>query len=310
LQCIHWLGALHAQVDTRRNMANTKVSRSAEGVAGMRAIEMHKPEADRIVSDSYARALVPGGIMFTMSMWIIESGLYERMAPGAIGFIIGRERYIDDYLKARLSESLDQVVILGAGFDTRAYRIPGIERTRVFEIDQGATQSVKLERLKKVIDPLPAHVTFVPADLNTQQLGDVLESSGYNKQGKTLFIWQGVTYFLTPEGIDGTLAFIAEHSGMDSTVIFDYIYNEILHDTTQGYGKMLARAGKMSGEPYVFGIDKGQVGHFLAQRGFCEVIDMPLENLKSNYFTGPNAGRAIDTGHIAIASAKVCRAKS
>lgn len=123
-------------------------------------------------------------------------------------------------------------------------------------------------------------------------------------------IWQGVTYFLTPEGIDGTLAFIAEHSGLDSTVIFDYIYNEILHDTTQGYGKTLARAGKMSGELYVFGIDKGQVGHFLAQRGFCDVIDMPLENLKSNYFTGPNAGRAIDTGHIAIASAKVCRAKS
>ena len=291
-------------------MANTKVSKSAEGVAAMRAIEMRMPEADRIVSDPYASALVPGGIMFTMSMWIIESGLYEHIAPGAIGVIIGRERYIDDYLKAHLSESLDQIVILGAGFDTRAYRIPGIERTRVFEIDQPATQSIKLERLKKVIDPLPANVTFVPADLNTQQLGEVLESSGYNKQGKTMFIWQGVTYILTPEGIDGTLAFIAEHSGSDSNVIFDYIYNEVLHDTTQGYGKVLARAGKMSGEPYVFGIDKGQVGHFLAQRGFCDVIDMPLENLKSNYFTGPNAGRAIDTGHIAIASAKVCRAKS
>jgi methyltransferase (TIGR00027 family) len=286
-------------------MANTKVSRSAEGVAGMRAVEMRKPEAERIVSDPYASALIPGGIMFAMSLWIIQSGLYERMAPGAIGFIMGRERYIDDYLKARLGEGLDQVVLLGAGFDTRAYRIPGIEKTRVFEIDQPATQSVKLERLKKVIDPLPGHVTFVPADLNTQKLGEVLESSGYNKQGKTLFIWQGVTYFLTPEGIDSTLAYIAGHSGKDSAVIFDYVYNEILHDTTQGYGKMLARAGKMSGEPYIFGIDKGQAGNFLAQRGFCDIIDMPLENLKPKYFTGPNAGRAIDAGHMAIASAKV-----
>ncbi len=291
-------------------MANTKPSRSAEGVALARAIETLKPEADRIVSDPYARALIPGGVMFFISKWIIESGLYERMAPGAVAFIVGRERYIDDYLKARLSEGLDQVVILGAGFDTRAYRIPGIEQTRVFEIDQPATQAVKLERLKKVIVPLPAHVTFVPADLNTQQLGEVLRSGGYDEQGKTLFIWQGVTYFLNPEGVDGTLAFIAEHSGPDTAVIFDYVYNETLRDTTQGYGKALARAGKVSGEPYVFGIDKGQVGPFLAQRGFCEVLDMPLEDVKSKYFTGPNEARVMVTGHLAIASARVCRAGS
>jgi methyltransferase (TIGR00027 family) len=291
-------------------MAKTKVSRSAEGVAGMRAIEMRKPEADRIVSDPYADALIPGGVMFAISLWIIESGLYERMAPGAVGFIIGRERYIDEYLKMQLSEGIDQVVILGAGFDTRAYRIPGIERTRVFEIDQPATQAVKLERLKKVIDPLPPHVTFVPADLNAQQLREVLQSGSYDEKGKTLFIWQGVTYFLNPEGIDSTLAFIVGHSGQDSTVVFDYIYKEILRDTTQGYGKTLARAGKISGEPYVFGIDKGQVGPFLAQRGFCDVIDMPLEDVKTKYFNGPNAARAIDIGHIAIASARVCRTKS
>ncbi len=288
-------------------MANTKASRSAEGVAGMRAIETLKPVADRIVSDPYARALAPGGIMFSLSMWIIKSGLYERMAPGAIGFIIGRERYIDDYLKTCLSEGFHQIVILGAGFDTRAFRIPGIEQTRVFEIDQPATQAVKLERLKKVIDPLPAYITFVPADLNTQQLGEVLRSGGYDEQGKTLFIWQGVIYFLKPKGVDSTLAFIADHSGPDSAVIFDYIYNETLRDTTQGYGKALARAGKMSGEPYVFGIDRGQVGSFLARRGFCDVIDMPLEDLKPKYFTGVNAARAIVTGHIAIASARVCR---
>ena len=291
-------------------MADTKASRSAEGVAGIRAIETLRPEADRIVSDPYAKALVPGGIMFSISMWIIKSGLYDRMAPGAIAFILGRERYIDDYLRACLSEGFNQIVILGAGFDTRAFRIPGIEQTRVFEIDQPATQAVKLERLKKVIDPLPAYVTFIPADLNSQKLGEVLRSGGYDELGKTLFIWQGVIYFLKPEGVDSTLAFIAGHSGPDSAVIFDYIYNETLHDTTQGYGKALARAGKMSGEPYVFGINRGQVGSFLAQRGFCDVIDMPIEDLKPKYFTGPNVARAIVTGDSAIASARVCRAGS
>jgi methyltransferase (TIGR00027 family) len=289
-------------------MANTKASRSAEGVAGIRAVEMLKPETDRIVSDPYAKALVPAGIMFSFSMWIIKSGLYDRIAPGAIAFIIGRERYIDDYLKACLSEGFDQIVILGAGFDTRAFRIPGIEKTRVFEIDQPATQAVKLERLKKVIDPLPAHVTFIPADLNTQKLAEVLQGNGYDEQSKTLFIWQGVIYFLKPEGVDSTLAFIADHTGPGSAVIFDYIYAKTLRDTTQGYGKVLARAGKMSGEPYIFGINHGQVGPFLTQRGFCEVVDMPLEDLKPKYFTGPNAARTMVSGHIAIASARVCRA--
>ncbi len=106
------------------------------------------------------------------------------------------------------------------------------------------------------------------------------------------------------------MAIIADHSGPDSAVIFDYIYNETLHDTTQSYGKALARAGKMSSEPYVFGIDRGQVGPFLAQRGFCDVIDMPIEDLKPKYFAGPNAARTMLTDHIAIASARVCRAGS
>jgi methyltransferase (TIGR00027 family) len=290
-------------------VASTNASRSAEGVAGMRVIETLKPEADRVISDPYAKVLVPGGLGFSISLWIITSGLYERMAPGAVGFIIARERYIDDYLKDCLSEGLEQVVILGAGFDTRGLRLPGIERTRVFAVDEAATQAVMLERLKKVVDPLPAYISFVPADLNTQDLGDVLRAAGYDETAKTLFIWQGVTYFLQPEGVDATLSFIAEHSGPGSAVVFDYIYNETLQDTTHGYGKSLARAAKMSGEPYVFGIDKGGAGAFLTRRGFCDVVDVPIESLGAKYFTGANAGRKIVPDAIAIASGTVCRAE-
>jgi methyltransferase (TIGR00027 family) len=290
-----------------RSMRRGKVSRSAEGVATIRAVEAERPQAQRIVFDPYADALVPRGRLSSVSRWIIRSGLYEHIAPGTVGFIVGRERYVDDHLEAALAEGLDQVVVLGAGFDTRAFRIPGIERTRVFEIDQAATQAAKLERLKKVIDPLPGHVVFLPADLDTQPLREILRAGGYDERGKTLFIWQGVTYFLQPGGVDGTLAFIAGHSGSGSGVVFDYVYDEVLRDTTRGYGRTLARAGKMSGEPYVFGIGRAQVAPFLTRRGFCDVIDMPLEGLKPRYFTGPNASRRIDTGHIAIASARVRR---
>lgn len=273
----------------------------------MRAIESQKPEAERICFDPYARPLVNilmNKVAVTLSSWIISSSLYGRLAPGAVEFIIARERYIDNYLKTCLKEGLDQVVILGAGFDTRAYRIAGIEKTHVFEIDHPATQTEKLASLKQVIHPLPDYVTFVPVDFDTQSLAERLLANGYNEQGKTLFIWQGVTYFLTAQGVDNTLAFIAKHSGAGSSVIFDYFYSETLSDTKHGYGKAMRRAAKLSGEDYMFGVDKGQIEAFLTQRGFRDVQSVELPELKPRYFTGKNAKRSLPEG-IAIASAVV-----
>lgn len=282
-------------------MKQKQSSSTAEGMALVRAIEASRPAGVRICYDPIARSLVnPISVFF--SKLVIDSGIYERFgAPGAIAFITARERYIDDFLKACLSEGLDQVVILGAGFDTRAYRIPGIEKARVFEIDHPATQPVKLKRLKKVIDPLPDYVTFVPVDFNAQTLGGRLLACGYNERGKTLFIWQGVTMYLTPEGVDSTLAFIANHSGMGSAVIFDYFYTETLRDLKMKTARRITRA---IGERLIFGIDEGQIEPFLTRRGFRDVRNADAEELKRLYFTGPNAGRVISTG-AAIASARV-----
>jgi methyltransferase (TIGR00027 family) len=285
-------------------MRQNQSSRSAEGVAFLRAIEAQKPEAERICFDPYARALISGGISYTLSKLVVDVGVYERIAPGATAFIAAREQYIDDFLKACLTEGVAQVVILGAGFDTRAYRIAGIEKTKVFEIDAPATQEVKQTRLRKIFNPLPDHVTFLPVDFNTQMLGERLSASSYNELAKTLFIWQGVTYFLTVEGVDSTLAFIADHSGPGSSVIFDYFYNETLHDSSRSDVKMMRRAARLTGEEYMFGIDQGQIEPFLSRRGFHDIRNVTLEDLKQLYFAGLNARRSMPTG-IAIASASV-----
>lgn len=272
----------------------------------MRAIETQKPEAERICNDPYARDLIGAGPSYYISKWIIDVGIYDRMAPGATTFIVGRERYIDDFLKSSLKEGLDQIVILGAGLDTRAYRIPGIEKTKVFEVDHPASQETKLTRLKKVIPSLPPHVTFIPIDFNTQSLAECLLKGGYDERGKTLFIWQGVVYFLTTEAVDNTLTFIADHSGPGSAVIFDYFYADVLRDPNRNDIKMMRRAARMTGEEYMFGIERGEAEAFLTQRGFTEVHDMPVENFKQLYLTGPNAKRTTPTG-LGIVSAKVAR---
>jgi methyltransferase (TIGR00027 family) len=286
-------------------MNEKQSSRTAAGVALVRAIEARRPESQRICYDPYARAFVPA-ISVTISKWVVDAGIYERAAPGAMAFVTARERFFDDFLKAGLEKGLDQVVILGAGYDTRAYRIPGIEKTRVFEVDHPATQQVKLKQLKKVVDPLPAHVTFVPLDFNTQTLAERLPASGFSETGRTLFLWQGVTYFLTSQGVDSTLAFIANHSGPGSAVVFDYFYNEILRDTSRPDTKNLRRAAQVTGEAYMFGIDKGQVEAFMAKRGFRDIRDTPPKDLQRLYFGGPKNKRALAEG-CAIVTARVGR---
>ena len=274
------------------------------GVALIRAIESEKPASVRICNDPLAQRMVPGGIGIALSKWIIASGLYERMAPGATSFIAVRERYIDDFLSAGLAAGVAQVVILGAGFDTRAFRLPAIAQARVFEVDHPNTQQVKLARLKRAIPILPANVTFVAVDFNTQTLEERLLASGYDPRAKTYFLWQGVTYFLTAEGVDSTLAFIAQHSGPGSAVIFDYFYQEVFSDPTRSDVKALRRAARLSGEEYMFGIPRGEIEAFLTGRGFHDVTNLTLEDLKQRYFTGPNAARTVPGG-MAIASAVI-----
>lgn len=281
-------------------MKQNKPSMTAEGVALTRAIESARPESERIFYDPLARSLV-SGIKFALSKIAVDTGFQAKLSVGSFEFLLTRERYIDDFLIAGLREGLDQVVILGAGFDTRAYRIPGIEHVSVFEIDHPATQAVKLKRLKSVIDPLPDHVCFVPVDFNTQTLAQRLFANGYDEHGRTLFIWQGVTMYLTTEGIDSTLAFIANHSGANSAVIFDYFYPETLRNLQGRFTRWITRA---IGEELLFGIEPDQIEPFLTRRGFCNVCSVDTAVLKQRYLLGPNASRAIMPG-VAIASARV-----
>lgn len=286
-------------------MSKPRASSTAEGMALLRAIESQKPEDLRICYDPIARSLV-NGFSFTMSKLVIDSGLYERMAPGAVAFISARERYIDDFLKKSIDDGFEQVVLLGAGYDTRPYRIPGIEKTRVFEIDITATQQAKLAKLRKVIDPTPSHVTYLPVDFNKQSLEECLLGGGYDKNAKTLFIWQGVVVYLTQKGVDRTLAFIANHSGDGSTIIFDYFYTETLRDTSRPEVRAMHKAAKVTREGYLFGIDKGKIHQFLRQRGFHDVCNVTSEDLHKLYFHGKNENRVLPNG-CDIVSARVAK---
>jgi methyltransferase (TIGR00027 family) len=181
-------------------------------------------------------------------------------------------------------------VILGAGYDSRAFRFDALkEKVRVFEVDHPDSQSDKKEKVRKIFGSLPDHVVYVPVDFNNEKLDEKLYESGYDKNLKTLFIWEGVTMYLTAEAVDETLSFVVNESGEGSSITFDYIYESVI----DGRMKMkeaenVRRKCVKVGEPLTFGIEDGTIMEFLGKRGFGKIKDMNAKSLEDTYFKGTN----------------------
>ena len=272
-------------------MRKTQASTTAQGIAFARALESSKPDGERICCDPLARRLVgPAFYLFCK----LFAGYVERKGPGVLGFLVARCRYIDDYLQACLEDGLEQLVILGAGLDSRAYRFEQLEgHVKVFEVDHPATQQVKIRKLNEIFDRLPEHVTYVPIDFNVEAL-QKLSDFGYDRQAKTLFIWEGVVHYLTAQAVDQTLEFVSKNSGAGSSIIFDYVYASALTAAhKRGEIIRMQRAKRYTGEGLVFGIEEGRVEAFLQVRGYTQVQNVTGEDLKRLYFTGANRTRAI-----------------
>jgi methyltransferase (TIGR00027 family) len=272
-------------------MKKRQASVTAQGIAFVRMVESGKPEGERICTDPLARHLISPAFYWLGKLFINYA---ERKGPGVQAFLATRCRYVDDYLHECLAAGIEQLVILGAGLDSRTYRIKGLEgRVKVFEVDHPATQAVKLAKLKRILGELPAHVTFVPIDFDAETL-DKLFDFGYNRQGKTLFIWEGVVYYLTAEAVDQTLSFVSRNSGAGSSIIFDYMYASALTAAQKRAEVVrMRRAQRYTGEGLVFGIEEGQIEAFLQARGYAQIRNMSSADLKEVYLTGVNQTRAI-----------------
>jgi methyltransferase (TIGR00027 family) len=227
-------------------------------------------------------------------------------AGAVMGFLVARDRYFDDYLLACLNQGFAQLVILGAGYDSRAYRFEALRNgVKVFEVDHPATQKSKREAVRRIFGSLPEQVKYVAIDFNQQTLAECLAAQGYDPQAKSVFLWQGVTYYLDPSGVESTLAFIARHAAPGSSVIFDYVDEAVLQGPV-GHNeiKNMRRYRGMTGENLHFGLPVAQIEPFLTRRGFEQVSNICSEQLKELYFKGKNQARQVTSGY-AIVSAQV-----
>jgi methyltransferase (TIGR00027 family) len=269
----------------------SQASTTAQGVAFARALESGKPAGERICYDPFARQLI-SPIFYVLGR--LFAGYGERKGPGVLAFLAARCRYVDDYLQQCLDAGIGQLVILGAGLDSRAYRFNGLaERVKVFEVDHPATQQVKVAKLRKILGRLPAHVTFVPVDFNLDTLQRLFDF-GYSPRVKTLFIWEGVVYYLTADAVDQTLAFVVANSAAGSSIIFDYLFASALTAANRrGEIVRVQRASRFTGEGLTFSIDERSVEGFLRSRGYTQVVNVTGDDLRALYFSGVNQTRVI-----------------
>ncbi len=252
---------------------------TAEHNAALRAIEALRAPAERLCFDPWARFFVPPRLAAAVASIHRGRQLIERwetVVPGVCGAILARTAFIDACLNRALGRGIEQLVILGAGFDTRALRFaPFAAGVRVFELDHPATQAVKIARLSRVCRPLPDHIHFIPIRFETEDAGAKLLAQGYDPKRRTFFIWEGVTYYLGAAAVDALFGFIANHGPAGSRLVFDYLDPAVIEGTcarpeAAGLRLSLARFG----EALRFGIRPASLGDFLQQRRFTLVAQM------------------------------------
>lgn len=226
-------------------------------------------------------------------------------ANAAYAGVILRTRYTEDALEAAVNQGVTQYVIIGAGFDSFAYRRPNwAAKLAIFEVDHPATQAVKRQRLAECGIDSPASVEFVATDLSTENLGAALARSSFQPAQPTFFSWLGVTIYLTQEANLTALRAIALCAPAGSELVFTYVDQKVLDPdavVTEAFHKQKA-AVSSAGEPFLSGFDPHMLGEQLRAEGLLLLEDLNGIQAVAKYdASGVNGLRTAGTWHIAHA---------
>jgi methyltransferase (TIGR00027 family) len=267
-----------------------KPSSTADGPAFLRAAENLLPQDKRLFEDPYsANILTPINRFFVIIMrspriWNFLMNMGEKSSPGVVGGILCRTVYIDDLLINAIKEGIGAVVNLGAGMDSRAFRIPGIGNIKYFELDLAEVLKAKRAYVDKKIGELPSNVSLVPIDFNSQDLGEELKKAGYALSSKTLFIWEGVTQYISKEAVDNTIKYVAQaHTG--SKVVFTYVLESFINGSCvpDGLNSIYKRFLKKKKPLWFCGFEPAEMCEYLSKYSLSLIEDVGREEFLERY---------------------------
>ena len=278
-----------------------KPSRTALAAAFHRAAHQVL-EQGRIFADPLALAIL-GADAQTITRQAEEKPSGRRMRL----FIAVRTRFAEDALAVAVERGVRQLVVLGAGLDTYAYRNPFGDRLRIFEVDHPATQAWKRQLLHEAAIPLPSSLTFVPVDFERQTLAERLAATSFDRTQQTFFTWLGVVPYLKKEAIWSTLAFIATLPN-GAHVVFDYADPPAsLSPEIRARHERRARRVADLGEAWVSYFEPDRLHANLVAVGFSEIEDLGPAQIVARYFPG-RAGSLPDKGGHVIRAKTKCSA--
>lgn len=274
--------------------------------AALRRTIAHKAyDNEKFGPDYLAEIFLPGQYRFFLKFKKIRENTKNRLdsfLPGLNEYMIARTAYFDRLFVDGLNKAIPQIVLMGAGYDSRPYRFAKLNRnTEIFELDIAPTQNRKKKCLIDARIEIPEHVKFVPIDFNQESIGEVLDRAGYKTNKKTLFIWEGVSYYLDAETVDENLDFVSQSSTKGSSIAFDYTISisDVNIDTYYGVEAFAqTMEAHHADEALLFSIDEGTAESFLEQRKLTMVEHLNNEEIENTFLVDDDGiliGRI--TGH-------------
>lgn len=255
--------------------ANGLPSRTSILTAAARAFGAREPDASVRNPDWAACRLIGPAELALIADHPISKALDQDFQqaiydPDIFGFawlMLVRTRFIDELMERAVRSGVTQLVILGAGFDTRAHRFAELLKdVAVIEIDYGATQKYKKRRVEAALGGAPANVVYAPIDFAREGLGAVLRGAGFERRRRTYFICEGVSMYVPEEGMKQTLCAIAAESAPGSKLLLEY-FNRAGLELLRKYPTGMIKNAFDWGEPFVFGVPDGQDREFFREAG-------------------------------------------
>jgi methyltransferase (TIGR00027 family) len=253
-------------------MARNPAAQTAFGPMVLAAVEQNEPAGRRLVDDDLAELFLPASLRWLVAAtrWGPARRLMIRgsefTGPGLWVNMACRKHFIDDKLKEALDD-IDAVVILGAGLDTRAYRLTRQVKIPVFEVDQPVNIAMKAKTVRRVLGELPLSVRLVALDFEQDDLLTALAEHGYRTDYRAFFVCEGVTQYLTEGGVRRTLEGLRA-AAPGSRLVFTYVHRDFI-DGSNRYGtRTLYRNTRQRHQLWQFGLQPDEVAGFIADYGW------------------------------------------
>ena len=298
------------------------VSRTSIYVAAGRAVGAREPDSSVRNPDYLAEKLLGDPATLTLDHPAVralslpyDEAMQDVEVVNIVRAMLVRTRFIDDALERAVASGARQVAILGAGFDSHAYRCQELlANVKVFEVDRAATQALKRQRVNDLLGGPPGNLTYVPIDFQREHLPDVLARHGYDAGARTFFVLEGVTMYVPEEGVRATLRFVASHPA-GSAIVFDFVYRPMIDMIAKADPATTPKAARpflerflnlIKDEPWVFGVQVGRERELLAECGLelRELITIGGEDSLKRYVTKAD-GTQLGAATIADAIARL-----